>query len=84
MPLYMDVHRNMKGLTRQAVSDAHEKDLKVQNKHGVKFVNYWYSENEGAIFCLCEAPSKDAATAMHREAHGGVPDEVIEVAAGES
>jgi hypothetical protein len=34
------------------------------------------------IFCLCEAPSKEAAAAVHREAHGEMPVEVIEVREG--
>ncbi len=83
MPLYMDIHRNVEGITQAALDDAHRKDLEVQAKYGVEFVNYWYSESEGAIFCLCNAPSKEAAEAVHREAHGGVADEIIEVKQGD-
>lgn len=82
MPLYMDIHRNVEGVTREGLDEAHRKDLEVQAKHGVEFVSYWYSENEGAIFCLCNAPNKEAAEAVHREAHGGVADEIIEVRQG--
>lgn len=82
MPLYMDIHRNVEGITQEALDEAHRKDLEVQAKHGVEFVNYWYSEAEGAIFCLCNAPNKEAAEAVHREAHGGVADEIIEVQQG--
>lgn len=83
MPLYMDIHRNVEGITQESLDEAHRKDLEVQAKHGVEFVNYWYSESEGAIFCLCNAPNKAAAEAVHREAHGGVADEIIEVRQGE-
>jgi hypothetical protein len=83
MPLYMDIHRNVKGITQEALDEAHGKDMEVQSKHGVKFINYWYSEAEGAIFCLCDAPNKEAAAAVHREAHGGVADEIIEVKQGD-
>ena len=83
MPLYMDIHKNVKGLTPEALAEAHRKDVEVQEKHGVKFVNYWYNEGEGTIFCLCEAPNKEAAAAVHREAHGGMADEIIEVKRGE-
>ncbi|MFQ5946511.1 MAG: hypothetical protein ACE5NC_09745 [Anaerolineae bacterium] len=31
---------------------------------------------------MVEAPSKDAAAAVHREAHGFLADEIIEVAEG--
>ncbi|MFN8454536.1 MAG: DUF4242 domain-containing protein [Anaerolineae bacterium] len=83
MPLYMDVHKGITGLTAEAVAGAHEKDLKVQPKHGVKYLKYWFNEADGTVFCLVEAPSKEAAAAVHREAHGLVADELIEVKEGE-
>ncbi len=82
MPLYMDIHKNVKGVTSEKLAHAHQKDLDVQDKHGVEYLKYWYNEDEGTVFCLCEAPSKEAAQAVHREAHGGVADEVIEVKEG--
>ncbi len=82
MPLYMDVHKNVEGLTAEAVAEAHQKDLAVQGKYGVQYLRYWYNEAEGTAFCLCEAPSKEAAEAVHREAHGLVADEIIEVKEG--
>ncbi|MGA7303949.1 MAG: DUF4242 domain-containing protein [Rhodothermales bacterium] len=83
MPLFMDIHRNVDGLTEEKVAAAHGKDLGVQHKHGVKFINYWYNKDTGDIFCLSEAPSKEAANAVHKEAHGLVADEIIEVSQGE-
>ena len=83
MPLYMDVHKNVAGLTAEAAAEAHQKDLEVQDKYGVKYLHYWLNETEGAVFCLCEAPNKEAAEAVHREAHGGVADEIIQVTEGE-
>ncbi|MFC1762194.1 nickel-binding protein [Planctomycetota bacterium] len=56
--------------------------MAVQAKHGVEFVNYWYSEAERAILCLCDASNKEAAAAVHQEAHGGVADEIIVVKQG--
>jgi hypothetical protein len=82
MPLYLDVHHRIEGLTGQAVGDAHQKDLQVQHKHNVKYLRYWYDEGTGKVFCLVEAPSKEAAAAVHREAHGLVADEIIEVKEG--
>ena len=82
MPLYMDIHKGVDGLTTEAVTEAHQKDLAVQGKHGVKYLKYWYDEGTGTVFCLCEAPSKEAAEAVHREAHGGIADEIIEVQEG--
>ena len=82
MPLYMDIHRNVEGLTPEAVAEAHQKDLETQGKHGVKYLHYWYNEAEGTVFCLSEAPSKEAADAVHRDAHGLAADEIIEVKEG--
>ena len=82
MALYMDIHSKVEGLTAQAVAEAHKKDLEVQDKHGVKYQRYWYDEATGKVFCLVEAPSIDAAAAIHREAHGLVADEIIEVKEG--
>ncbi len=82
MPLYMDHHRNVEGLSAEAVADAHQKDLETQDKYGAKFHRYWYNEETGDVFCLCEAPDKEAAEAVHREAHGLVADEIVEVEEG--
>ncbi len=82
MPLYLDVHHRIDGLTGRGVQDAHRKDLEVQGKYGVKYLRYWYDEGTGKVFCLVEAPSKEAAAAVHREAHGLVADEIIEVQEG--
>ena len=83
MALFMDIHKKVDGLTAKDVAEAHKKDLEVQAKHGVKFLKYWYNENDGTVFCLSEAPNKEAANAVHREAHGLVADEIIEVKEGE-
>ena len=83
MPLFMDIHKNVEGVTAEALAEAHKKDLEVQEKHGVDFKQYWYSEEDKSIFCLCDAPSKEAAEAVHKEAHGGIADEIIEVKEGE-
>jgi hypothetical protein len=82
MPLFMDVHRNVQGLTPEAAAGAHEKDLEVQGKHGVKYLQYWFNQDEGRVYCLVEAPNKEAAAAVHREAHGLMPDEITEVMEG--
>ncbi len=83
MPLYMDIHHHVPGLTPEAVAGAHEKDLEVQEKYGVKYHRYWYDTDSGKVFCLVEAPNKEAAEQVHREAHGLVADELIEVQEGE-
>lgn len=41
-----------------------------------------FDEGTGKVFCLVEAPNKEAAIAVHREAHGLVADEITEVKEG--
>ncbi len=79
MPLFMDIHKNAKGVTVDDVVTAHVADLKIQAEHDTRYITYWFNEDAGKIFCLVEAPSKDAANAVHMEAHGLVADELIEV-----
>ncbi|MCC6176002.1 MAG: DUF4242 domain-containing protein [Chloroflexi bacterium] len=82
MPLYMDVHHKVDGLTAKAIADAHARDVAAQDAHGVSYLKYWFDEGTGRVFCLVSAPSKEAATSVHREAHGLVADELIQVAEG--
>jgi peptidyl-tRNA hydrolase len=82
MPLYLDVHAKVEGLTADVAADAHRRDLEIQQKHGVKYLRYWFDEGNGKVFCLVEAPSREAAEAVHREAHGMIADEIIEVKEG--
>ena len=79
MPLYMDVHTIEGGVTEADVAGAHAADLEKQDAHNVKYLRYWVDEEAGKIFCLVEAPSADAASTVHREAHGLVADEIYPV-----
>jgi hypothetical protein len=78
----MDVHRLGDAVTVDDVAKAHQADLQKQDAHDVKYLRYWVNEPEGRIFCLVEAPNPKAASAVHREAHGLVADEVLEVQEG--
>jgi len=82
MPLFLDVHNHVPGAKAKDVADAHMKDLKVQGKYGVKYLKYWLDESKGKIFCLVDAPNKEAAEKVHREAHGLLADEIFEVKEG--
>jgi len=82
MPLFMDVHNLDGGVTVDDVANAHKADLEKQGAHDVNYLRYWVNEAEGKIFCLVEAPSAEAASAVHREAHGLVADQVFEVKEG--
>ena len=82
MPLFIDVHNHIEGHTADAAARAHEADLKTQEKYDVKYLRYWYDEATCKVFCLIEAPSKEAAIAGHREAHGLLADGLTEVKEG--
>jgi hypothetical protein len=82
MALYMDVHNLDGGVSVEDVAKAHQADLATQGAHGVEYQRYWVDEKAGKIFCLVEAPSADAASTVHRDAHGLVADEIYEVSEG--
>jgi class 3 adenylate cyclase len=79
MPLYMDIHNLGEGTTAKDVAKAHAKDMETQQKYGVEYTKYWVNEKAGKVFCLAHAPSAEAAEQVHREAHGLIPDKIIEV-----
>lgn len=81
---FLDVHNLGPGnVTAAAVAGAHEKDLKVEKKYGVNFINYWVDTDNGTIFCLSQAPDSNAIIQTHKEAHGLLPAYVLPVKQGE-
>jgi len=78
MPLFMDRH-DIREATSEEVAQAHNKDLEIQTKHHCKALTYWHDESRGVAFCLVEAPSVAAVREMHQEAHGLIPNQIIEV-----
>ncbi len=82
MPRYIDVHSRLKGVKLADVLDAHAKDLRMQDRYGVKFLKFWVDEGQGTIFCLSDAPNREAPRKAHAEAHGLLPDETYEVLEG--
>ncbi len=78
MPLFLDVH-HIEGITPEDVASAHLLDLAVQEKHGVKYMKYWFNEQAGTLFCFVDARDREAASAVHREAHGFIAEAIIEV-----
>jgi len=81
---FIDVHNLGAGnVTAAAVADAHKKDLMTQKKYGVNFINYWVDEKAGTIFCLSQAPDSNAVIHTHKDAHGLLPNYVLEVKQGQ-
>ena len=82
--LFLDIHRLGAGnVTAAAVADAHKKDLAVQGKYGVNFINYWVDEKVRVVMCLSEAADSSAIIKTHKEAHGLIPVEILRVKQGE-
>jgi class 3 adenylate cyclase len=81
MALFLDRHK-APGATGADIAAAHELDLAVQDKYHVRYVTYWFDDKEGTIFCLAEGPDREALETVHREAHGLLADNIIEVGDG--
>jgi hypothetical protein len=71
-------------VTAAAVAEAHRADLAAQDKHGVRFVDYWVDEEHGDVYCLSEAPDAHSVVDTHREAHGLLPSQILPVVNGQA
>lgn len=78
MPEFMDVHTSMAGVTSEALHEAHQADLAIQDDEQVNFKHAWADPTSGMVFCLSEAPSKEAVQRIHERA-GHPADNVYEV-----
>jgi hypothetical protein len=74
----MDRH-DVPGVKAEDVAQAHMSDVAAEAKHGVKFLAYWFDPDQGEAFCLAQAPAAESLTAVHRETHGLIPNEIISV-----
>lgn len=83
MPLFMDFHIfSDNKITIEGVKEAHVADLSIQDKYNVKYHQFWINEEAGTVFCLMEGPDKETCEQVHREAHGAVACEIVEVEGG--
>lgn len=78
MPLFMDRH-DIPGATPEQVAEAHALDLAPAKRHGVQVMSYWFDPDAGSVFCFAKAKVKDDLIAMHAEAHGLIPNKIIDV-----
>lgn len=81
MPLFMDYHI-ISDISIDAVKRGHMADRSVQDKHGVKYIQFWVNQEAGTIFCLIEAPDKESCEAVHQEAHGNIACNIVKVESG--
>ena len=77
----MDRH-DVPGSTAEDIAAAHSQDVGVQSGHGVRYLTYWFEPESGSVFCLAEGPSIEAVEQVHREAHGQIAGNIIEVEPG--
>ena len=81
MALFLDRHE-APGATAADIAAAHELDLAVQDRYQVRYVTYWFDDNDCSVFCLAEGPDRESIETVHREAHGLLADTIIEVGEG--
>lgn len=80
MPTFIDRHSVPKGTSLSEVLNLHDKDMACEQKHRCKGRTFWLDEERGYVTCLIDAPTKEAVVAMHAEAHGDLPTDIMEVA----
>jgi hypothetical protein len=68
------------GITPEDLLKAHQADLDVQDQENADFKQAWGDPETGMVFCLSEAPSKEAVMRTHERA-GHPTDEVYEITA---
>ncbi len=78
MPEFMDVHTGMAGITPEALNEAHQADLAIQDDERVNFKHAWADPKTGTVFCLSEAPNAEAVQRIHQRA-GHAADQIYEV-----
>jgi len=81
MPTFIDIH-DLPGVKAEDVVGAHAADVQVQDAYGVDYRHYWVDEATGKVFCLVDAPDRESAVRVHREAHGLEAQVLYEVKQG--
>jgi uncharacterized protein Usg len=82
--LFLDIHYLGAGnVTAKDVVEAHKKDLAVQSKYKVNFINYWVNEKDGVVLCLSQASDTSDVINTHKEAHGLLPAVILTVKQGQ-
>ena len=74
----MDRHE-LSGATAEALAAAHLADVAIQERYDVDYVSYWFDWGRQRAFCLARGPSREAVDEVHRQAHGNLAAEIIEV-----
>ena len=84
MPLYMDFHKlDSSDISKEEMQKLHDEDLAIQERFGVYELKYWVNLNAKNLFCLAQAPSKEAFNEVHKQSHGRTACNIIEVSEDE-
>lgn len=81
MPLFMDLHEldEFSEHTIDELKKGHLMDLAIQAKYNVQYKHYYISPNSKKAFCVMEGPDKESCEAVHKEAHGVIACNIVEV-----
>ena len=77
--IFMDRH-DLRGVKAEDVAEAHRRDVDIQDRHGVKYMAYWFDESKMAprsASSMRRTPKPPGE--FHREAHGEIPNAIIPV-----
>ncbi len=74
----MDRHE-LVGASPADIAAAHAMDIAAQDRYGVEYVTYWFDFTNGHGFCLARGPDQSTVERVHKETHGQVASEIIEV-----
>jgi hypothetical protein len=79
--MFLDIH-DLPGVSAGAAAGAAAVDFRLQAAHGLDSRHFWADEAAGRVFCLLNAPDREAANRVHRESHGLVANILYEVGQG--
>jgi hypothetical protein len=65
---FLDIHDGFFGVTKQQLTEAHERDLAVEQAEGVHFEKAWLDPTSGKVFCLSTGPSRESVMRVHDRA----------------
>jgi AraC-like DNA-binding protein len=77
----MDFH-HIENVTVEDVKRAHMADVAIQDKYGVRYLQFWVNQETGAVFCLIEGPDPETCEKVHQMAHGNIACALTEVETG--
>jgi len=79
MPIFMDRHTTPPGVTLTQALQMHDLDLAAQKQFHCNCLTFWMDPERRFVSCLIDAPNKEAVIAMHRAAHGDLPEVITDV-----